>query len=115
MRIKNNNEALNLVRKCIDFEGNNIFTIIEHPTTNVLTTRYVVYSWGYHWPLVICEYDRDGNKAWYYNCDKYSQSTTRHLSKCLPPEVTAVPLGTDAMKIVRDSGSVGLALSERVA
>lgn len=115
MRIKNNNEALGFIKRCIDFQGNNIFSITERYTTQVLTTRYVVYSWGYHWPLVICEFDREGNKVWYYNCEKFSQSTTRHLSKCLPPDVDAVPLETDAMKVVRDKGSVGLALMGRAA
>ena len=116
MRIKNNALARSLIERCEPFHGNNIFSITERPAQGVcLTTRYVVYSWGYHWPLVICEFDRDGNKVWYYNCEKYSQSTSRHLSLCLPFNVDAIPLETAAMKVVRDKGSVGLALMGEVA
>ena len=38
--------------------------------------QYVVYSYGYHWPLAV--YDREAD-TWYVNMDKYSVTTSRHL------------------------------------
>lgn len=38
--------------------------------------QYVVYSYGYHWPLAV--YDR-GTCTWYVNEDKYSVTTSRHF------------------------------------
>jgi hypothetical protein len=37
---------------------------------------YVVFSYGGHWPLLV---NKDG--VWYQNSDKYSASTSRHLSQ----------------------------------
>jgi hypothetical protein len=41
--------------------------------------RYVVYSYGEHWPLFVYE---DGK--WYENADKYSRSTTKHHGQLHP-------------------------------
>ena len=39
--------------------------------------KYVVYSYGYHWPIAV--YDRAA-RMWYVNDDKYSVTTSRHAS-----------------------------------
>lgn len=40
---------------------------------------YVVFSYRYTWPLVVF----DGTR-WHINTEKYSVSTSRHLSQCRP-------------------------------
>lgn len=42
---------------------------------------YVVYSYGPHWPLLM--FDRLTG-WWWANEDKYSVTTTRHMSQCRP-------------------------------
>lgn len=41
--------------------------------------RYVVNSYGSHFPIYIWE-----NGVWYGNSDKYSVTTSRHQSQCHP-------------------------------
>lgn len=41
--------------------------------------RYVVYSYGTHFPMYVWE-----NGVWYGNGDKYSVTTSRHQSQCRP-------------------------------
>ena len=56
--------------------------------------RYAVFSYGHHWPLVI--FDRDA--GWFYNSDKYSNTTSRHLSHCLSMiRHCAKPLDSESM------------------
>jgi hypothetical protein len=79
--------------------------------------RYMVFSYGTHWPLFIYEQVTD---TWYANRDKYSQSTSRHYSQANPsmynPEIKLVPLSVHDMKAVVRGGSVGLieAANERM-
>ena len=40
---------------------------------------YVVFSYGYHWPMFIC---KDGK--WYENGSKYSSSTSKQHSQLRP-------------------------------
>jgi len=40
---------------------------------------YVVYSYGYHFPMYIYK-----NGMWFGNKDKYSQTTSCHQSKAMP-------------------------------
>lgn len=50
--------------------------------------RYVVYSYGEHWPLFV--YD-DGR--WFANSDRYSRTTTKHRSQLHPlTDCTLLPL-----------------------
>ena len=43
--------------------------------------RYVVYSYGEHWPLYVYDMDSD---MYYVNEEKYSRTTSRHLSLIQP-------------------------------
>ena len=46
---------------------------------------YVVYSYGYHYPMFI--YNRD-NDIWYENMTRYSQTTSsRHKAYCRPDTI----------------------------
>lgn len=52
--------------------------------------RYVVYSYGVHWPLFI--YD-EAQGVWFENAGKYSQSTSRQHSQLHPhPEGGCLPM-----------------------
>ena len=41
--------------------------------------KYVVYSYGKHFPLLIWD-----GKCWHGNKDKYSKTTSKHLSQAIP-------------------------------
>ena len=71
MRIANTN-AKDYVRKRLSFKGNNLFS-------ELLVNGYVVYSYGYHYPLFVYV-----NKAcqWYGNSDKRSITTSKHKTQC---------------------------------
>ena len=45
------------------------------------TVLYVVWSYGYHWPLFVY---RDG--VWFHNEDKYGPTTSKHHTKAHPHE-----------------------------
>ena len=71
-------------------------------------TRYVVYSYGRHWPLFI--YDKQTN-VWFENASKYSVSTNRQKAQCYPhttPAIDMHPLHVDDMIKVAYKGPVGL-------
>lgn len=69
-----NQDARSLVRNLTPFKGNNTAGVWRHG-------HYVVYSYGYHWPLFVCEY---GSRQWYENASKYSISTSKHRSQLHP-------------------------------
>lgn len=71
------------VRACEAFQtsNGNLFGRWEgyHPVGTPSAPRYVVYSYGTHWPLFIfC----DGH--WYGNANKHSATTSRHHSYAHP-------------------------------
>ena len=51
---------------------------------------YVVYSYGYHFPMYI--YDRQAG-IWIGSKDKHSVSTTRHQSHCRPSDLASIEDG----------------------
>lgn len=53
---------------------------------------YVVFSYGYHWPLYI-----NWKGVWFENKDKYSRTTTKHSSQA-DPLVQCVPM--DRLRMV---------------
>jgi len=77
MRVANKS-ARRYVQNLKEFEGSNTFAVWkEHPAWG--KKRYVVYSYGVHWPLFIYE---DGK--WYENADKYSVSTSKQHGQLHP-------------------------------
>lgn len=95
------------------FVANNIFS--EYITTNADGTpvdpcRYVVYSYGKHFPMYIYE-----QGTWYANCDKYSPSTSRHQSQANPcigqsqHTQPPIPMTTPQMLQIVRYGIAGLA------
>ena len=93
------------------FRASNIFAVTNYPTTDTsrpcYTTRYVVYSYGEHFPLFICE-EFDGVEVWYENVDKYSRTTSKHHSQA-HPHFPTVPMNTNAMRTIARTGIAGLA------
>jgi hypothetical protein len=87
------------VQLCQPFKGSNVFAGIafdtHEPTTVTVngqpvqidtqpiesTRRYVVYSYGRHFPIYIYVHCAD---KWFVNKDKYSPTTSRHQSCCNP-------------------------------
>ena len=69
------------------FQGSNLFGEWDGPTewlpNNTPSTPYVVYSYGYHFPIYIW---LDG--VWYENTDKYSVSTSKHQTQARPDALT---------------------------
>jgi hypothetical protein len=106
-------EAEQCVRRKEEFTGNNIYArwMYEDKTLpnqelcpmNVEPVRYVVYSYGTHFPMYI--WDRDTG-MWYGNKDKYSSTTSRHQSACHPPHVDAW-YDTAMMEVLARAGMVG--------
>lgn len=71
-----NADARRYVQNREEFKGSN--TCAEW-RGHILPNRYVVYSYGEHWPLFIYQ---DGK--WYENADKYSRTTSKHHGQLHP-------------------------------
>ena len=67
-----NKQARTYVARRSLFKGSNLFSEMRG-------NAYVVYSYGYHFPLLVY-----AGSTWYENSDKYSASTSRHLSLARP-------------------------------
>ena len=105
-----NKDARELVNGLTDFKGSNTFAETNAPHDTRPTWLYVVYSYGYHFPMYIAEWlkDEDSSRAtWYENIDKYSQSTTRQQSQTRPTAPT-VKMNTEQMKQLARYGIVGV-------
>ena len=94
------------------FEGNNLFGVLflAEPDRN-LTERYVVYSYGTHFPLFIWQACDAGSQLgqWFENQDRYSPTTSKHKTQSHPHYPTH-PMTTNAMLRIAEDGIAGLAL-----
>ena len=91
-----NRDARGLVTCREEFKGSNLFS-----KWNAARTVYAVYSYGFHWPLVAWV----SGRGWFVNVDKYSHSTSCHLTHARPT-ADAVEVGTDELKqIIRQRKS----------
>ena len=104
-----NKNCRTLVQNRQAFTANNIFA--EYITRNANgdsldTCRYVVYSYGKHFPMFIFE-----GGHWYANCDKYSVSTSKHFTQANPclGQSQAIPMNTNQMHTIVRWGIAGLA------
>jgi len=87
------------------FTANNLFAVhLDGDKALNLTERYVVYSYGTHFPLYIFQ---DG--VWFENQDRYSVTTSKHRSQAHPHTAT-VPMTTGAMIRIVEDGVAGLAV-----
>lgn len=76
MRVANK-DARNYVERRLNFQGSNTYGEGKG------AWKYVVYSYGYHYPMFICVED-NGLLHWYENKDRYSRSTSKHHSQLRP-------------------------------
>jgi len=68
-------------------------------------SRYVAYSYGAHFPMYIWDVDAI---CWFGNKDKYSSTTSRHMSCARPFSGADMhELSTEAMVLIATSGVVG--------
>ena len=60
-------------------KASSMFTRMHHEDTNPENSAslYIVYSYGYHFPLVIYDFTCE---RWYMNMDKRSRTTSKHQS-----------------------------------
>ena len=75
------------------FYGSNLFSLWEGD-------RYVVYSYGKHFPMYVWE---PTDEQWYANEDRFSPSTSRQQSAC-NPSPNAIPVPTHFLKQIALNG-----------
>jgi hypothetical protein len=95
-----NKDARGHVKLRMDFNGSNLYG----RTTND-GERYVVFSYGPHYPMLV--YD---NGVWYSNADKYSVSTSKQYGQVCP--CNTVPMETDKMRALVVYGIAGVAIGK---
>jgi hypothetical protein len=91
------------------FVNNNDTAWGEHTHSGDL---YVVYSYGYHFPMYIYDYKA---QQWFGNSDKYSSTTSRHQSQARPRHVDITYLDTSMMKLIINAGGYNQSILRRVA
>lgn len=91
-----NRDARPYVQSLQPFQGNNLFGVRGD-------SGYVVYSYGYHWPLFVHAYG-----VWYENADKYGPTTSKHRTQSHPLRSTT-PLSVDQIRTLADGGFQALA------
>lgn len=100
---KNLDECVELARKKEPFSFNNVFSDFrpEHIATRC-PPRYVVFSYGYHYPMYVYDYEAC---QWYGNADKSTPTTQRHKTRFEPYSV-AQWVDTDTLTRIATSGIV---------
>lgn len=106
-----NSRARALVQRRMPFDGSNTYGRIYPPNEHCLNTRYVVYSYGEHFPLFVAETGEDGRTDWYENADRYSPTTSKHRSQ-LHPHAQTMPMTTEKMKTLARYGIAGVAVGK---
>ena len=97
-----NRDARSKVQQRLSFrsKNGNLFGL-----NTVVFDLYVVYSYGYHWPLFIYVKSID---RWFENTDKYGVTTSKHHSQTHPHTETT-GLSCDDMRLLADHGYDALA------
>lgn len=74
-----------------------------------ITKRYVVCSYGRHYPLFIYEWmpDCPVEGVWYENTSWFSTTTRRHHTLA-HPHTACTPMGIHEMQLIADVGLVGM-------
>ncbi len=104
-----NANARQYVQRREEFDASNTFARILLPYDKCLTYRYVVYSYGAHFPLFVAEWHGDDGKVqWYETTGRYSVTTSKHKTQLHPLEQTT-PMDTDRMQVLTTYGIAGVA------
>lgn len=85
------------------FRGSNLWGEWVVGLTPLAPSRYVVYSYGQHFPLFVYTHD-----CWFENEDKYSVSTSKHRTQSHPLCPTVL-LSTHWMRTLADWGYEAIA------
>ena len=93
-----NRDARGHVQRREAFRGSNVFGYWWFDTP-----RYVVSSYGDHFPMFIWEAG-----VWYENIDKYSITTSKHKTQTHPLEDT-LPMTWNNMVVLMHHGIAGVA------
>ena len=94
-----NKNARQYVEKLLPFNGSNTWG------ENKRNGTYVVYSYGFHFPMFVY-----AEGVWFENGDKYSVSTSRHVSQCRPSGVGTAKRSTHDLRKIAEYGVCGLTL-----
>lgn len=109
-RPKNLDECAELIRAKESFRFNNVFAEFRDTyAPNRVPPRYVVYSYGYHYPLYVYDYEAC---QWYGNATKSTPTTERHKRKFQPYSI-AQWVDTETLHRIALSGIVN-ATAERM-
>lgn len=99
-----NRDADICIAKRMPFRGSNFYAVWvkgEH------YDRYVVYSYGEHWPLYVFE-----NGVWYEVNEKYSSTTTRHHNIARRGvNSNTTRMDPRRMRILANRGTMGLVMT----
>ena len=98
-----NKDAADYVAKRVEFDGSNLLARWE--SDYGVCTKYVVYSYGYHFPLLVYADD-----MWFETTSKFSVSTSRQLSQCRQRLPETRKCDRNALRLVIQHGVCGLAL-----
>ena len=98
-RVANKNARI-YVQNRESFEGSHTFGEWRSTTHSPRDSRYIVCSYGMHWPLFIWE-----NGVWYENEDKASPTTSKHRTQLHPHAETRL-LPADAMREIAWQGAL---------
>lgn len=105
MKRVSNSSCRPFVQQRTPFQGSNLYAINLGQGTDDF--RYVVYSYGIHWPLFVYT-----NGCWFENEQKHSVSTSKHRSQSHPHHPTIL-LSTHWMRTLADCGYSAIA-KERI-
>lgn len=101
-----NYQASSHTRNKQPFMGSNLFA--EWRTGKDGHARYVVFSYGNHWPLYIWDATTE---QWYGNLSHFSRSTMRHRTQAKPDNITSadiIPMHVHDMIKIVDAGVPGI-------
>jgi hypothetical protein len=96
-----NTKARDYVVERKPFQGSNLFGV--YTLMDADQEVYVVYSFDTHYPMYI-----HTNDAWFENEDRFSPTTSKHLSQARPSSTT-VKLSTRWMQRLANNGYQGIA------
>lgn len=76
----------------------------NHETAGPAERCYCVFSYRYDWPLLVYS---DQTDTWYSNDERYSRTTSRHMSHIKPREREVLSVGRNALMELVSNGAVG--------
>ena len=92
--------------RLIKENASSMFTRTHYEDVDGGASLYIVYSYGYHFPIVMYDYTCE---RWYMNMDKFGNTTGRHLSiiqqSFAKHHMSAIASDTEEMSGIDNHGS----------